>query len=469
MMTLARSRFHFLILVLAFSLPFSISYAAITVESVTGASNWLKSGGTVIIYGGFAGSESTGCTANGDGTCNNCSTSLLACNEKRVMLASELQVSVKSDSAETTGPVILTTSDGNTQIGTDGDRVGKNTIGTVKLSWSTLCSAALSTGAAASCATTTSPSAVATLKVGVDEDDNGQLSSSEGDTIQVKVHLPVSADTIEHCDDPAGTFTDGVCAFTAFPGDEKVYIEDIDPTTTFPNSGNIQFSHARFFYSTVGFTSGADGPNPGSDFGHVDIPIETQGDEYFLSKNNISDLSNDSYYFFRISMLDQAGNVSFITSDTAIQFACGAAASALGPNPTDDANCPFIAHPDEVVGLLSEDVNCFIATAAYGSSLDQHLKTFRAFRSKVLLPTKWGKALVRKYYQLGPYASRWLNDHSWLKPLVRLLLWPLWAWTAVALKFGGGLASLGLLMSFLVMMLIVRQLLSWRRRRDLAS
>ncbi|MCB0365683.1 MAG: hypothetical protein H6624_18665 [Bdellovibrionaceae bacterium] len=442
------------------------AWAAIKVESVTGASNWEEEGGSVIVYGGFAGSD-TSCVSNEDGTCNNCTVSLVACNERRALVGSDLSITIKSDSAASIGPVIITTSDGNTQIGTDGDRVGKDTVGTVKMSWSTLCSAAFSGKAGASCATTTNPSDIATLKIGVDENDDGQLSTSEGDTIQVKVHMPVTADTIDHCNDSGATFTDGICAFTAFPGDEKVYIEDLDPTTTFPNSGNIQFSHARFFYSTVGFTGGVDGANPGSQFGHVDIEIETEGDEYFLSKNNVDGLENGTYYFFRISMLDQAKNVAFITSDNAILFGCGKAANTLAPDATDDANCQFIARPDEVVGLLSEDVNCFIATAAYGSSLDRHLKTFRKFRHKILLTSDFGKRLVRSYYKFGPYGARWMNNNSWAKPIARLLLWPVWAWTALSLKVGVWLSTLVFLSSFLLMILLGRQLLMWRRTHEM--
>ncbi|MCB0384311.1 MAG: hypothetical protein KDD43_02885 [Bdellovibrionales bacterium] len=469
MMTSLRPGYPFLYFgLLVVVLLTSTARAAIKVESVTGASNWEEEGGSVIIYGGFAGSD-TSCVSNEDGTCNNCTVSLVACNERRALVGSDLSINVKSDSAASVGPVIITTSDGNTQIGTDGDRVGKDTVGTVKLSWSTLCSAAFSGKAGASCATTTNPSDVATLKIGVDENDDGQLSTSEGDTIQVKVHMPVTADTIDHCNDTGATFTDGICAFTAFPGDEKVYIEDLDPTTTFPNSGNIQFSHARFFYSTVGFTGGVDGANPGSQFGYVDVEIETEGDEYFLAKNNVDGLANGTYYFFRISMLDQAKNVAFITSDNAILFGCGKAANTLAPDPTDDANCQFMARPDEVIGLLSEDVNCFIATAAYGSSLDQHLKTFRTFRRKVLLTSEWGKKFVRAYYKFGPYAARWINHHSWIKPLARGLLWPVWAWTALSLRVGVWASSLIFTFGFLLILLLGRKLLLWRRGHELAT
>jgi hypothetical protein len=437
------------------------AFAAITVHSVSGVSNWVKEGGSIIVYGGFAGSESTGCTANSDGTCNNCilGTGLLACNEKRAMLNSDVEISISSSSASKSGPIILTSGDGITKIGSSGTTVGKDETGVVKIPWTTICASAFSAYAASACVNSASASNASppsqTLKIGVDEDSNGQLGSGEGDSIIFKVHMPLSADTIEHCSDTGATFTDGVCAFTAFPGDEKVFIEDLEPTETFPNAGNIQFSKARFYYSTVGFTYGATGPNPGSNFGSFDIDIETENDEYFLGNNSISGLTNGEYYFFRIGMLDQANNISFITSDTAIAHACGNTAAALGPNPTDDAACPFIARPDEVVGLLTEDVNCFVATAAYGSSLDRHLDTFRKFRQKFLLPYKLGKDFVRTYYRLGPFAARWIDKHPFWRPFVRTILWPVWGFAWLSIKYGLSSALTFLLFLFFASLTLI--------------
>ena len=48
---------------------------------------------------------------------------------------------------------------------------------------------------------------------------------------------------------------------------------------------------------------------------------------------------------------------------------------------------------------------CFLATAAYGEGAPE-LEAFRAFRDRVLLPTRSGRALVRGYYALGPWTAR---------------------------------------------------------------
>jgi len=444
------------------------SHAAITIQSITGASNWEEEADNLIIYGGFAG-ENDSCTDNSDGTCNNCSVYLNACNEKRIKLESSLRITLKSDSVEIPGPIIITSSDGNSQIGDDGDIVEKNTSGSVEVTWSTLCNNAF-TGIteSSSCVSTSHPSSVATLMIGVDQDGNGQLSSSEGETFSLKVHKPINADTIDHCEDTNATFTDGICAFTVFPGDQKIFIESLEPTSTFPNSGNIQFSHALFFYSTVGFTGGIDGANPGSKFGYISVKIETENDEYFLAKDYLDQLSNDAFYFFRIAMLDQANNISFITSDSAILFACGESASDLEANLNNSLNCPFIVKPDEVVSLLSKDISCFIATAAYGSSLDNHLKTFRSFRRKFLLTREWGKHFMYNYYKYGPYAAQWIEKHPWSKPIVRTILWPLWAWAYLTLKLGWIFTTLIFVFFPSLIIFLIRKLLLWRHQYEMA-
>ncbi|MBK8202005.1 MAG: hypothetical protein IPK68_06695 [Bdellovibrionales bacterium] len=172
------------------------AFAAITIHSISGVSNWVKEGGSVIVYGGFAGSEGTGCTSNSDGTCNNCilGTGPLACNEKRAMLNSDVEISVSSDSLTKSGPILLTSGDGITKIGSNGTTVGKGETGVVKIPWTTICASAFSAYAASACVSSTSATNASppaqTLKIGVDADGNGQLGSGEGDSIIFKVHMP---------------------------------------------------------------------------------------------------------------------------------------------------------------------------------------------------------------------------------------------------------------------------------------
>jgi hypothetical protein len=67
---------------------------------------------------------------------------------------------------------------------------------------------------------------------------------------------------------------------------------------------------------------------------------------------------------------------------------------------------------------------CFIATAAYGSYLDPHVKVLRNFRDDVLLQSRLGTAFVKFYYKHSPPIADYIAQHESLRMLFRLLLTP---------------------------------------------
>jgi hypothetical protein len=71
----------------------------------------------------------------------------------------------------------------------------------------------------------------------------------------------------------------------------------------------------------------------------------------------------------------------------------------------------------------SGDPSCFIATAAYGSSLDPHIDVLRWFRDSYLLKSSPGKAFVRLYYRHSPPVANWISEHPWAKTATRAALW----------------------------------------------
>lgn len=71
---------------------------------------------------------------------------------------------------------------------------------------------------------------------------------------------------------------------------------------------------------------------------------------------------------------------------------------------------------------------CFIATAAYSTSIHPDLDTFRAFRDEKLL-THWiGNKLVEMYYKLSPSVAEYINQKPIIKRLVRRQLESLATW-----------------------------------------
>ncbi len=79
---------------------------------------------------------------------------------------------------------------------------------------------------------------------------------------------------------------------------------------------------------------------------------------------------------------------------------------------------------------------CFIATAAYGSSLHPYVAVLREFRDKVLLASRPGAAFVEWYYRVSPPIAETLSRNAPLKAGVRILLLPLIGFSWLVLKIG---------------------------------
>jgi len=105
---------------------------------------------------------------------------------------------------------------------------------------------------------------------------------------------------------------------------------------------------------------------------------------------------------------------------------------------------------------------CFIATAAYGSSLDNHVDTLRSFRDQYLEINPIGSAFVSLYYKVSPPMADFIEKHPTLKPIVRAGLMPAVAMSSVALNTTLAekaviLVAMALFTAVLIMM--------WLRRR----
>jgi hypothetical protein len=96
--------------------------------------------------------------------------------------------------------------------------------------------------------------------------------------------------------------------------------------------------------------------------------------------------------------------------------------------------------PPPMVALRSDtnqiSASCFIATAAYGSSMAPHVKVLREFRDRFLLANRVGKSLVDFYYKTSPPLADFIKKHAHLRTIIRLGLLPVVGVSWLMLEFG---------------------------------
>ena len=126
---------------------------------------------------------------------------------------------------------------------------------------------------------------------------------------------------------------------------------------------------------------------------------------------------------------------------------------AMGPN-----NHPHISYFDDTnddlkyakSGQDTEDDtdsgwSCFIATAAYGSMMEPHVKILRDFRDKFMLANSVGKGFVRLYNTYSPPIADFIAKHDSLRAMVRIILLPVVGMSWIALKIGPA-STMGLIL-----------------------
>jgi YVTN family beta-propeller protein len=89
---------------------------------------------------------------------------------------------------------------------------------------------------------------------------------------------------------------------------------------------------------------------------------------------------------------------------------------------------------------------CFIATAAYGSSMAGEVVTLRRFRDDHLMKSAAGRGFVRLYYQYSPAVADFIRERDSLRAAVRWGLWPVVA----VIKHPAPAMSIALVLALLI-------------------
>ncbi len=122
-------------------------------------------------------------------------------------------------------------------------------------------------------------------------------------------------------------------------------------------------------------------------------------------------LDDNTTYYFVARAVDVEGNESVDSNEV-----------CYDPTESDLPNTGASANGS---GTSGGGGGCFIATAAFGSYAEPHVKLLRDFRDHCLLTNTPGRWFVSMYYRYSPFWADLINIHTWSKPIVRLALMPL--------------------------------------------
>lgn len=428
---------------LAFFFSLNAHAAAPVITGGSGYSNYIGTG-TPTFYGGMVGSPPVGDGTTLLDTCKINGQQLKVCN--RVSVYGNLVLRVAATHSD----------DGNLLIGTaDRALVGpapgyQPASDVATASWDQLCQKmTVNGGAGGQPCVNLMGTPVGQFKVYIDKNRSGTIESDEeGADFQVKLVHAVDDGTANVYDGSQN----GIANFEPYPGDEKVYIESpYVPTGTLATAWGSQAIKVRVFASVNNMTEAT--PGSGLEPQDLDIIANT----LTLDNSIVDGLTNGQRTWLRIGIVDEGMNVSLLFPDNGAEDNGDGGCDAGGT-----AACKYAVTPDEVLGLLTEDLNCFVATAAYGSALEPKINTFREFRFKRLLPYSWGRAFVKWYYHYGPYLARYIHDKPLMRAGARLILWPAYGFSRLALTFGIYPA-----MAFVLMLVSVLAALPFLRVRKL--
>jgi subtilisin family serine protease len=111
----------------------------------------------------------------------------------------------------------------------------------------------------------------------------------------------------------------------------------------------------------------------------------------------------------------------------------------------------------------SNDDSCFIATAAFGSDMEPHVKVLRDFRDGYLLKNKYTKVLVSYYYRYSPPIANSIRKYDPLKTAVRIGLLPL-TWVVRFILYEQQVYKIILIFCLFI---LIPSIVTWKRVRKL--
>jgi hypothetical protein len=111
-------------------------------------------------------------------------------------------------------------------------------------------------------------------------------------------------------------------------------------------------------------------------------------------------------------------------------------------------------------GDISAGGGCFIATAAYGSILEPHVKILHEFRDQYLISNIIGREFIILYYTYSPPVAKIIARHEALRAIVRLGLLPF-----VGVSYS--ILNYGLVLTFFLLVMCTATIFSLKKRKKI--
>jgi hypothetical protein len=107
---------------------------------------------------------------------------------------------------------------------------------------------------------------------------------------------------------------------------------------------------------------------------------------------------------------------------------------------------------------------CFLATAAFGTPLEKHVRILRLFRDRFLLTNAAGRAFVKFYYKISPPVADRISQNEGLRFITRCSLMPLVGMAYVMVTYGAMTVFL-----FAFSIFLITSALIWLARRRIQT
>lgn len=430
------------------------SHATVTLVSISGASNQdLSTPTKPIIYAGFAGS----CSGDGASTCDSCTgevisgSKLWSCNKKNIYPNLKLNIRLQTNNTS------VTEANAFIKIGEEKytpvtSQTMADGILTTQLSWSEICShSKVNKGAQCD-----GGSFTVDLSVGFESTSSG-TAATEAMSFKIAARM-AAADGSDwfytDCNTTDATGNIGFCHFEAYPGDSKLYADNLVVAPGYPASpaAGVEYSNVVFFYEKQ-----AEGEDDNTTIQRISNASNifslgvNKSASPPVSDNRIDGLTNDVQYCMVMANQDVTGVISYFTP-------------LPGTSGSPVTAAEICKSPAEVIGLL-DDKHCFIATAAFGSDMAPEVQAFREFRDEFLLSSRLGRSFVKFYYTYSPFYANLIAQSEIIRSVVRGLLWPFLFFARMSVAFGFWTTLLILSLALMSFFELYRRLILGRRFR----